>query len=123
MSVAQINLAEQRLVWLGVGNVEGVVLNPVTYQAASWRSETLVVRGGVVGYDLPHLQTASVPFGLGAVLVFATDGIKLGFGGEIRAGRDPQQTADLIMGGYDRGTDDALVLVVQQMWGGSNHDD
>jgi hypothetical protein len=25
------------------------------------------------------------------------------------------------MSGYDRGTDDALVLVLQQVWGGSDH--
>jgi phosphoserine phosphatase RsbX len=121
ISMALVDLSEQRLEWVGVGNVEGVVLNPVAYQAAGWRSETLVVRGGVVGYDLPPLQTGHVPFGLGAALVFATDGIKLGFSGEIRAGRSPQQNADQIMAVYDRGTDDALVLVAQQVWGGSDH--
>ncbi len=121
ISMAQLDLPGERLEWLGVGNVEGVVLNPVNYHTASWRSETLVVRGGVVGYDLPHLQTAQIPFALGAVLAFATDGIKEGFSGEIRTGRSPQQNADQIMAAYDRGTDDALVLVVQQMRGGSDH--
>jgi negative regulator of sigma-B (phosphoserine phosphatase) len=122
ISLAQINLAEERLAWLGVGNVEGVVLNPVAHhQDSSWRSESLVVRGGVVGYELPNLQTGNVPFGLGAILVFATDGIKDGFSGAIRAGRPPQWAADQIMGGYDRVTDDALVLVVQHVWGGSDH--
>jgi hypothetical protein len=80
-----------------------------------------VVRGGVVGYELPNLQTSSVPFGPGAILVFATDGIKEGFSRAIRAGLHPQWAADQIMGGYDRGSDDALVLVVQQVWGGSDH--
>lgn len=117
ISMAQIDIAEQRLAWLGVGNVEGMVLNPVAYQTSNWRSEALVARGGVVGYDLPHLQSASVPFGLGAVLVFATDGIRAGFTSEIQPGPQAQQTADQIMAGYDRGTDDALVLVVQQIWG------
>src|ERR1051326_3311019 len=120
ISIAQIDMAEHRLAWVGVGNVEGVVLNPVAYHAANWRSDTLVVRGGVVGYDMPHLQIAHVNFGLGAVLVFATDGIRQGFSSEIRAGRPPQETADRIMSGYDRGTDDALVLVLQQVWGGSD---
>jgi len=119
--MAHIDLEEQRLAWLGVGNVEGVVLNPKAHQDSSWRSESLVARGGVVGYELPNLQTGYVPFGLGAILVFATDGIKEGFSGAIRAGRDPQLTADQIMGGYDRGTDDALVLVVRHVWSGSDH--
>lgn len=121
ISLAQIDMAEHRLAWVGVGNVEGVVLNPVGPQAATWRSDTLVVRGGVVGYDMPHLQIADVHFGSGAVLVFATDGIRQGFTSEIRAGRPPQETADQIMSGYDRGTDDALVLVLQEMSGGSDH--
>jgi phosphoserine phosphatase RsbX len=121
ISIAQIDLAEHGLAWLGVGNVEGVVLNPVAYQAANWRSDTLVVRGGVVGYDMPHLQIGRVPFGLGAVLVFATDGIRQGFSSEIRAGRPPQETADQIMSRYDRGSDDALVLVLQRVWGAPDH--
>jgi hypothetical protein len=121
ISVAQIDLAEQRLSWLGVGNVEGVVLSPIAHPDSSWQRESLVVRGGVVGYELPNLQTGNVTFGLGSILVFATDGIKEGFSSSILAGRDPQWTADQIMGGFDRGTDDALVLVVRHVWGGSDH--
>jgi negative regulator of sigma-B (phosphoserine phosphatase) len=121
ISMAQIDMAEHRLTWVGVGNVEGVVVNPPAGQGENWRSDTLVVRGGVVGYDMPHLQIAHVPFGLGAVLAFATDGIKQGFISELRAGQPPQETADRIMSSYDRGTDDALVLVLQQAWGGSDH--
>jgi hypothetical protein len=122
ISVAQIDLASERLEWLGVGNVEGLVLNPVPHhQDSSWRSDSLVVRGGVIGYELPNLQASQVQFGLGSILVFATDGIKEGFSIAIRAGRHPQWLADQIMAGYDRGTDDALVLVVQHVWGGSDH--
>ena len=119
--MAQVDLEEERLAWLGVGNVEGVVLNPMAHKDFSWRSESLLVRGGVVGYELPNLRAGNVPFGLGSVLVFATDGIKEGFSSAISAGRHPQWTADQIMGGYDRGTDDALVLVVKHVWGGSDH--
>lgn len=121
ISMAQVDLEEERLAWLGVGNVEGVVLNPMAHKDFSWRSESLLVRGGVVGYELPNLRAGNVPFGLGSVLVFATDGIKEGFSSAISAGRHPQWTADQIMGGYDRGTDDALVLVVKHVWGGSDH--
>jgi negative regulator of sigma-B (phosphoserine phosphatase) len=114
ISLARIDLTQQRLEWLGVGNVEGLVVTPAE-SPTTWHSETLVVRGGVVGYELPHLQKAHLPFGLDSVLVFATDGIKPGFSSEILAGRHPQEIADRIMSDYDRGTDDALVLVVRQM--------
>lgn len=122
ISIACINVAEQRLAWLGVGNVEGVLRSPLAYRGSIWPSEVLVVRGGVVGYELPHLQSAHLPFGLGAVLVFATDGIKEGFSSEIQTGRHPQHIADQIMAGYDRGTDDALVLVVRRVWGSDGID-
>jgi hypothetical protein len=122
ISLARIDAADEKLEWLGVGNVEGQVFTPIAYQAPNWRVESLVVRGGVVGYEMPHLQTGHVTFGLGAILVFATDGVKLGFSSAVRPGRPPQETADQIMAGYDRGTDDALVLVVQQMRGGSDRE-
>lgn len=120
ISIAQVDLAQGSLDWLGVGNVEGVVVSPAAHPGQTRQSESLVVRGGVIGYELPNLVVNHLPFGLGAVLVFATDGIKQGFGGEIDPGRNPQWTADQIMSRYDRGTDDALVLVVQNMWGGSD---
>jgi serine/threonine protein phosphatase PrpC len=122
ISLARIDVGAPELAWIGVGNVEGVVLNPRAYQAASWVSETLLARGGVVGYDLPYLRMAQVPFGLGAVLVFATDGIRQGFSSEVQPGRRAQEIADRIMAVHDRGTDDALVLVVRQMWGGTDQE-
>ncbi len=120
ISIAQIDLGQQRLAWLGVGNVEGLLMIPTAYRPPTWQRETLVVRGGVVGYELPRLQSSYLPFGPGAFLVFATDGIKQGFSDEIRASSHPQAIAEGIMAGYDRGTDDALVLVVQQLWGATH---
>lgn len=120
ISLAHVDLIAQCIGWLGVGNVEGLVLNPVAPKGPTSQSESLVVRGGVVGYELPQLQTANLRFEVGALLVFATDGIRQGFAGEIPAGRHPQEIADHIMAGHDRGTDDALVLVVQHVGGGAH---
>jgi negative regulator of sigma-B (phosphoserine phosphatase) len=122
ISVARIDTAGETLTWVGVGNVEGLVLNPVAFTPPVWQSEALVARGGVVGYELPTLRPATLPFKPGSFLVFATDGVKPGFAGEMRARRQSQQAADHILAGYGRGTDDALVMVVQLLRGGSHQD-
>ena len=120
ISVARIDTGGETLTWVGVGNVEGLVLNPVAFTPPVWQSEALVARGGVVGYELPTLRPATLPFKPGSFLVFATDGVKAGFAVEMRAGRQSQQAADHILAGYGRGTDDALVMVVQLLRGGTD---
>lgn len=113
ISLARIDTADERLTWIGVGNVEGLVLNPFALNASGWQSEALVARGGVVGYDLPTLRSATLPFKPGSFLVFATDGVKPGFAAELRSGLQAQAAADQILAGYRRGTDDALTMVIR----------
>jgi hypothetical protein len=120
ISMARIDTGAESLTWIGVGNVEGIVLNPVAFSPPFWQSDALVARGGVVGYDLPSLRPATLPFKPGSFLVFATDGVKPGFGAEMRAGQRAQDAADHILASCRRGTDDALVMVVQLFRGGSN---
>jgi phosphoserine phosphatase RsbX len=122
ISLARIDTGGESLTWIGVGNVEGLVLNPVAFSPPFWQSEALVTRGGVVGYDLPSLRPATLPFKPGSFLLFATDGVKQGFAAEMRAGQRAQQAADHILAGYRRGTDDALAMVIQLVRGGSDQD-
>jgi hypothetical protein len=122
ISLARIDTAGESLTWVGVGNVEGLVLSPLTFRPPFWQTEALVARGGVVGYDLPALRLATLPFKLGSFLVFATDGVEPGFAAGLRGGRAPQQAADHILAGYRRGTDDALALAVQLIQGGLHQD-
>jgi phosphoserine phosphatase RsbX len=122
ISMARIDTAGESLTWVGVGNVEGLVLNPVAFRPPFWQSEALVARGGVVGYDLPTLRPATLPFKPGSFLVFATDGVQPGFAAAMRAGRPAQQAADHILAGYRSGTDDALAMVVQLVRGGADQD-
>jgi hypothetical protein len=122
ISAARIDSSGESLTWCGVGNVEGLVLNPAGLSPPGPQSEALIARGGVVGYDLPQSHPITLPFKAGAFLVFATDGVRPGFAAEVRAGRGAQQAADHILAGYRRGTDDALVMVVQLLRGGSNQE-
>ena len=78
ISAARINTRSRRLAWAGVGNVEGLVQRvPDRSDARRWR-ETLLVRGGVVGYELPPLRPSVVPFEPGTLLLLVTDGVRSG---------------------------------------------
>src|SRR5665213_3191116 len=97
--MARIDTGGESLTWVGVGNVEGLLFNPVAFSPLVWQSEALVARGGVVGYELPTLRPATLPFKPGSFLVFATDGVKPGFAAEMRTGRRAQQGSDHILAG------------------------
>jgi phosphoserine phosphatase RsbX len=101
MSLAFIDPAHGMLTWLGVGNVQGVA------------KEELLLRGGVIGAQLPALQAAVLPVGKGDTVLFATDGIRTEFVEGLSAMEAPQRAADRILKQYGRGNDDALVLVAR----------
>ncbi|KCZ71459.1 Stage II sporulation protein E (SpoIIE) [Candidatus Methanoperedens nitroreducens] len=109
MSIASLNLLDNTMVWLGVGNVEGMLLRT----DAKVSQENLPLRGGVLGYHLPPLKVSVTRLMPGDILIFVTDGIRSGFEIGLDLSEQPQQIADHIMAQCARGTDDALVLVVR----------
>jgi phosphoserine phosphatase RsbX len=112
ISVAAFSTADETMTWLGVGNVEGLLLRAQT--TTSPGRELLLLRGGVVGVHLPALAAAIVPIMRGDTLVFATDGVRSDFLHEILPHRDPPQAlANRILARFGRSTDDALVLVAR----------
>lgn len=110
MSLAAFNAADSTVTWLGVGNVEGVLLHRDPYGTVN--QEVLPLRGGVVGDQLPPLMASIVPVSKGDTLIFVTDGIRLGFADRLKAD-SAQGTADAVLARFARGTDDALVLVAR----------
>jgi serine phosphatase RsbU (regulator of sigma subunit) len=111
MSVACFQSADQRLVWLGVGNVECLLIRGDS--AARPAREFLLARGGVVGYQLPTLRVASLAIAPGDTLVFATDGIRHAFLDGLNPSDPPQQMADEVLSRHAKPTDDALILVAR----------
>jgi negative regulator of sigma-B (phosphoserine phosphatase) len=113
MTLGVFRLQDRTITWMGVGNVEGVLLrhdpksNPVR--------ESVLMRGGVVGYQLPTLSASILTIKPGDLMIFATDGIRHGYADNYLAHATPQQMADRIMSQYFKGTDDALVLVVHYL--------
>jgi phosphoserine phosphatase RsbX len=110
MSLASFNAGDSTVTWLGVGNVEGVLLHRDAYGTVN--QEVLPLRGGVVGDQLPPLVASIVPVSKGDTLIFTTDGIRLGFADGLKAD-SAQATADAVLARFARGTDDALVLVAR----------
>lgn len=113
LSMASFDLRGNTMTWLGVGNVEGVLFRVGKFADAP--RDSLVLRGGVVGYQIPTLRTAERAVEAGDVLVLATDGIRAEFGAYSPIGRDIQEAADAILARYAKDSDDALVLAVRYL--------
>ncbi|MCP4543829.1 MAG: SpoIIE family protein phosphatase [Chloroflexi bacterium] len=111
VSLASFDAHAGKMTWLGIGNVKGLLLRANGNVART--RERLLLRGGVVGYQLPTLRPATLSVGRGDTLILATDGLRSVFADELVIGDAPQQMADRIFDQYRRGTDDAMVLVAR----------
>ena len=100
-----------KLTWLGVGNVEGTLVR--AEEGTVRRTDSIMLRGGVVGYQLPTLRPSTTVIEPGDILILATDGIGGGYIGELDPAAAASVLADRILGGFGRGGDDALVLVAR----------
>ena len=111
LSLAFVEPEHGMMTWLGVGNVLGVLMrsNPKNGNP----QESLLLRAGVVGSQLPALQATVIPIEKGDTLFFATDGIRSDFSATLSARENPQRAADRILEQYRSGNDDALVLVTR----------
>jgi negative regulator of sigma-B (phosphoserine phosphatase) len=115
MSLASFCANDNTMTWLGVGNVEGVLLHRQFHVLPG--QELLLLRPGVLGDYLPRLSASVLQVSAGDVLIFATDGIRPGFADNTNLNDSPQQIADRILTQYGQGLDDALVLVARYCHG------
>jgi negative regulator of sigma-B (phosphoserine phosphatase) len=111
MSTASFDVCNRTVSWVGVGNVEGILLRAKGDPRPA--HEVLLLRGGVVGYQLPSLRVSVLPIMEGDILAFATDGIRHNFSEGLSPDDSPQQNADRILTCFGKETDDALVLVLR----------
>ncbi|HLZ50922.1 MAG TPA: SpoIIE family protein phosphatase [Candidatus Acidoferrum sp.] len=111
LSLASIDTSHGLMTWLGVGNVQAVLKRAGSKQSNGL--ETLLLRGGVVGSQLPALQATVLPIAQGDTLYLATDGIRSDFAQSLTAMENPQRAANRILENYQNGNDDALVLVTR----------
>ena len=111
MTLASFHEPESTLTWIGVGNVEAVLI-----RNAVPRREHLFLRNGVVGYRLPPLQAAVLPVSSGDTLIITSDGIRRNFASFISLDAAPQGIADRICERCATEEDDGMVLVAR-FWG------
>ena len=111
LSLASFRTIDRVLTWLGVGNVEGLLLR--SSPRAGMTDGSLLLRGGVVGGRLPDLQPSVLTLEKGDTLIFATDGIRSDFAPSIRKSDEPRSIAEAILTRHRKETDDALVLVAR----------
>lgn len=111
MSMASFDVCNRTMSWLGVGNVAGILLRAKGDPSPG--HEALLLRGGVVGYQLPSLRVSVLPIMEGDIVAFATDGLRGSFSEGLSPDNSPQQNADRILACFGKDTDDALVLVLR----------
>lgn len=111
LSLASVDFRRNLLTWIGVGNVQGVLVRPTGADHAA--TDTLLLRPGVVGSQLPNLQAATLLISPGDTLAFATDGIRSDFSSDLFPYESPQRSADRILNKHCKGTDDALIFIAR----------
>lgn len=112
MNLASFCTAENTLTWVGVGDVEGVLIRAKEGVRAR---EFIQQRGGIVGYRLPALKVTVVPVVPGDTLIFATDGVSRTFTEEPLGSDAPALAALRLLERHTKGTDDALLLVARYL--------
>jgi phosphoserine phosphatase RsbX len=113
MSLMSLDGIENTITWLGVGNIEGVLLR--SGSSVNPRAETIFLRPGVVGYRLPPLQAVITPVTPGDLLILTTDGIHANFVRQFASEDQPARIAEYISSNCSKGHDDGLVLVARYL--------
>jgi serine phosphatase RsbU (regulator of sigma subunit) len=111
MTLVAFNFRDRTLTWIGVGNVDAVLFH--ANGAASQRPERAILRGGVIGYQLPALKAEVLPLARMDTVILTTDGVEPEYADDLSLHGTPQAVADEILAGHGRATDDALVLVAR----------
>lgn len=108
MNLAFFNGTDNTMTWIGVGNVEGILIRADS--SVNPPRESILLRGGVLGLSLPTLTATVMPIFPGDTLIFATDGITNTFADTLSLMDSPQKLVEKIGSQFCKGTDDALVV-------------
>lgn len=111
MSLAIFDSSEDSMSWMGVGNVEGVLFRAV--ETKETPKETILLRGGVVGYKLPQLKASIITIERGDTLIFTTDGVNYSYSNNVNINQSTEEIAKYISDNYVDRSDDAQILVAR----------
>jgi phosphoserine phosphatase RsbX len=119
LSLASFDVVVSTMTWVGIGNVEGVLLRAGEDGLGDPADETLLLRGGIVGSRLPPLRVDTIRVHRGDLLVMTTDGIRAGYADDVDRHAPPSAIAASILASHARPDDDAYVLVARWRGGGA----
>ena len=115
MTLASVQLAEGTMTWMGVGNVEGCLFRAGSNSRP--HLERVLLRSGVVGYQLPALHADVLTLAAGDLLLFTTDGIRADVTEQLKLANSPSDIAQRTLKQDFKGTDDGLVLAARYLGG------
>lgn len=107
LSLASIDATRNILRWVGVGNVEGILMR------GAEQREWLPLRSGIVGCRMPRVQTTEFSVSAGEILLMFSDGVTSKFVHQLMIDESPVEMAERIMSNHVRGNDDAVALVAR----------
>jgi phosphoserine phosphatase RsbX len=109
MSLASFQTADDSMTWLGLGNVEGRLVE------RQRPDHSIMLASGIVGHELPRLRSRTLRVRRGSILIMATDGVRNRPFHSFDSSGTAQEIADAILERHGTGTDDALVLVARYL--------
>ena len=113
MSLVSVRAEPPGIEWIGVGNVEARVLRGPESSEERGPDESILLRGGVVGYQVPDLRPSAIPVAPGDTLLMATDGVAPGFADDADRAAPPTDLVVALLEGHGKGNDDRLVLAAR----------
>ncbi len=111
ITLASFHGRNDEMTWMGVGNVEGMLVRADPTKAI----EAAPLRGGIVGLRLPVTREDSVSVSPGDVLILATDGIRGGFTSRLDRSASAAYLAESILSEHRKSSDDATVVVARYL--------
>ena len=119
VALAYVSTSASTLTWLGVGNVEGRLITGDHRTRPPSANASLRLRPGVIGHQLPAIDTATLDIHRGDILILSTDGITPGFGEALDVSGSSQRIAERILAEHWTVADDGLVLVLRYLGSGT----
>lgn len=116
MTLISVQVEDERVDWLGVGNVNAFVVRaaPATPRTVG----AAMLRSGIVGDLLPQrLRPGRLAIEIGDLLLVGTDGLRAGFAERPDLSAPATRIAADILSGYTKGADDGLALVARYRGG------
>ena len=114
VAVAEVDAAQQRVHFAGVGNISGAIATNGHYHG-------LVSHHGIVGYEMRKVQQFSYALPAGALLVLHSDGLQTRWSLDRYPGlaqKHPSLIAGLLYRDFRRESDDITVIAARVLAGG-----